>query len=751
MFIAMIYTVQKFCDIVERDLNGFIEQIEYETSRNVSAEEKRAWASSYKCVSRMFASAIKKKPSFADVQVSSTDVLLEYKLPAASAWCDLVLLGSLCNKKKVVVLELKDWLKNNDDKPGAYEGLVEHRGNQVLHPAEQVKGYVEYCRRFHSAVLDAGADVNGCVYFTQPITLDPYRVGPNSDLTRDYPLFNVDDIDQLSNYVINQIERGDELFAIEFENGFYKQNRNVLNQVAASFNVNADNRPFVLLEEQRRGLNLSMATLDKVVESKNKQVIIVYGPPGSGKSAVAVNLWFEAALKYSQNVNCGNIVYVSTSSSQGDNWSTIFNQYGALSNASGFICKANSFNPGLNGTLVKSKYAPIFAEIDSKYVKAYDKGGTPISLKYEFYEDYVNYMIEHGETKNYKDNLHFLSIVDEAHALINPAADNFSTNKTSGWCMQAGPQAYHIIKESLVSVFFMDGEQSFRDNETTSIADIEKLAEHLGASCTKISLEGMQFRCAGSKDYVDWVESLFSTQGLHNFEKWRNNFRMKVVDSPFEMEKNLIEIIESGNKSVRILSSYTREWKSREGLDRNHSKKECTFDFDFVDKYGNRYQKYWNNPESYDIFVQGSKNSLMEKDPLCEVGCPYVVRGFDYDYVGILWLKDLVRRGDKWMINFSEACETATNSSRKMAFEEQVALLKSKGLSVKKAKERLENFPVVANDRNTPYTTAFFRTIVQAYRILFTRAVKGIYVYIQDDETRTYVQELLKYPIRIMN
>ena len=35
-------------------------------------------------------------------------------------------------------------------------------------------------------------------------------------------------------------------------------------------------------------------------------------------------------------------------------------------------------------------------------------------------------------------------------------------------------------------------------------------------------------------------------------------------------------------------------------------------------------------------------------DPLCEVGCPYVVRGFDYDYVGVLWLSDLVWRG-RWV------------------------------------------------------------------------------------------------------
>jgi predicted RNase H-like HicB family nuclease len=32
----------------------------------------------------------------------------------------------------------------------------------------------------------------------------------------------------------------------------------------------------------------------------------------------------------------------------------------------------------------------------------------------------------------------------------------------------------------------------------------------------------------------------------------------------------------------------------------------------------------------------------MHTDPLCEVGCPYAVRGFDFDYLGLLWLGDLL-------------------------------------------------------------------------------------------------------------
>lgn len=34
----------------------------------------------------------------------------------------------------------------------------------------------------------------------------------------------------------------------------------------------------------------------------------------------------------------------------------------------------------------------------------------------------------------------------------------------------------------------------------------------------------------------------------------------------------------------------------------------------------------------------------MHEDPLSEIGCPYVVRGFDFAWIGIIWLKDFIYR-----------------------------------------------------------------------------------------------------------
>lgn len=731
----MLYTVREFCNYVQDDLNGLIDEVAGIT-RYVSDEEKKAYAGSYPVVASMLAQAMKRQPAIGDAHISTTELLLEYKLPAASAWCDLVLLGANAeNRKEVIIVELKNYQKNQDDAPGSYEGLMMHKGSVIKHPADQVKGYTEYCRRFHSVVLDEGAEVNGCVYFTQPVDLQPYRLAPNDRLTSEYPMYNTESSDRLAEYVTAKICKGDEAFAASFVNGYYKQDRNILRQVAENLSANsATVRPFVLLDEQRLGFNLVMQTLEQRVKDGKKEVIVVQGPPGSGKSAVAINLWIESVMKYSKEKDCGNIVFVTTSGSQNDNWSEIFNYYGYKYHASNLILRSNDFNPGLDGKKMKNELLPLMKLIDSKYVSDDNEN----SLKYEYFEDYLKYMIKHGMTKNYKDNLHFLSVVDEAHALINPVANGFRSNKPAGWCFQIGPQVYHIIRESQVSVFFTDGKQSFRDNETTKIEDIKKWAKRLDADFTLVSLENMQFRCAGSKEYVDWVDGLFTETPLMNVAKWNDKFQVKVVDYPSEIDDDLSGHMSEGDKSCRIFSTYTRDWHSKKGLTLLHNNN-AEYDFDLEDKNGKRWQRYWNNPKGYAVYVQGVGESMMRQNPLSEVGCPYVVRGFDYDYVGLLWLEDIYVRNGKWYLSIKHNKETANVSSRKRAKDEQEEAIKNKLI-----KGKIKDIDEVPGfDSRFPAAHALFETVAQAYRILLTRAIKGVTIYIKDEETRAYVRKLL--------
>ena len=741
MLSGVLYTIRDFNEYVEEDVNGLVGEIcSHVTGRTPTPKEVEAMRRSYQEVSMVFAEAVRQKPSVADAYVGVPMVKFEYKLPSAPAWCDLVILGEADRRKQAVIIELKDWFKNTTDRPGMCEGIIEHQGTQREHPSDQVKGYVQYCKHFHSAVVEESAEVCGCVFFTRSFNTEPYCAWPNDGLTRDYPVYDRDKRTELAAYVAGHIDKGDCDWAVRFVNGFYQQNRNILKQVADAFATHSDARPFVLLGEQRKGYHQVLHRLSEAVSNRNKkQVIVVSGPPGSGKSAIALNLWAEAVRRYvvgDSGNHPGNVVFVATSSSQNDNWRCVFERQSEISSAGGLVRRSNDFNPGMSGASMKKYYLPLFREMDSKYVQ---KNGT--SLKYEYFEEYTDYMIAHNLAKGYKDNLHFLSIVDEAHALINPLMPGFSTFQISGWCMQMGPQAYHIIRQSQVSVFFMDGAQSFRDNETTTYDDIKNLAAKFGASFEMIDLSDLQFRCAGSVEYVDWVEGLFTVSPANNVELWKDLFSVKVFDTTHEME-SCLRSEQSNGRTVRLLSSYTVPWISKNSLDAMHTKGDVDFDFNFENGDGTVFRRHWNNPERMDIFVQAPPRTKMHDDPLCEVGCPYEIRGFDIDYVGLLWLEDIVWRSGQWMVDMSRTLDGANKNSSSRARKEQIAIRQKKGYRGKQAMT-IPLIPLNVNAEDMPQTHRFFQHVVQAYRILLTRAVRGVFIYIRDPETRAHVRELL--------
>lgn len=101
------------------------------------------------------------------------------------------------------------------------------------------------------------------------------------------------------------------------------------------------------------------------------------------------------------------------------------------------------------------------------------------------------------------------------------------------------------------------------------------------------------------------------------------------------------------------------------------------------------------------------------QDPLCEVGCPYAVRGFDFDYVGILWLSDLVWRDDHWELQPDHVFET--------------------GLS--RILGRVKKNP----DPKSQDYEQLLAKIAQGYRILLTRAIRGVYFWVEDAETRDHL------------
>ena len=205
-------------------------------------------------------------------------------------------------------------------------------------------------------------------------------------------------------------------------------------------------------------------------------------------------------------------------------------------------------------------------------------------------------------------------------------------------------------------------------------------------------------------------------------ERGRSRFDFRLVDNPFELEENLRGHVITEGATVRLVASFARPWKTRDAADPHQLAPEM-LDFCFRVGSGSRaltWARPWNvvpDGDDYTAFIQASPDSRMSSDPLAEVGCPYAVRGFDFDYVGLIWLQDLRWRSGHWQIFPQDTHET--------------------GLQRTLARARTEGDPF------GPHHTELLRRIQQAYRILLTRAIKGLYVWCPDVETRNHLASCL--------
>jgi hypothetical protein len=738
----MLLKIAEFRRRIAIDMDQLVVDLQQLTHRN-TFEEEQSWRVSLPKISRAFSDK-----AFADIDLflgDSGSLALEYNLPGGTGWADMVLLGRHKQKPAAIIVELKDWVTQGDQ-PGMAEGLMHRHGRNEGHPSDQVRGYTEWCRNFHSAVQDFGASVDGCVIFTKDPFYHSYNLPPNDKLTVDYPCFSLEKRDvsnRLPDYFRSRLTEPDREFAESFENGVYKQSRGFVQQIGSQI-LHPDQSPFVLLDNQRLAFALVRTRVAQAVldNRPKKTVILVEGPPGSGKSVVAAKIW--ASLAVDKDLPEGNIVVTTTSASQASNWKFLFRKASGNRGASGAVVSATGYTPLSTGQ---------FGSLRKRHPTAFKKE--------PYWRDNMDMLRSLAPTfrSGSKDNEFLVSIVDEAHALINP--EHIEGVGQFGFTTAFGPQAYHIMRASTVTIFLLDARQGFRDRENTTVADIKQWAKELNVEVLEeINLEGSQFRCAGSIEYADWVDSFLEfsrpeapelvfneakanvvpiiyeepalrdvelaaaeTQdifqaGKHKVVARFAPFQIAIFDTPAEVESALRTQLRKGD-TARLLASYAREWKT-EGVALPHSLPPDLMDFQELihdREKTSTWSKIWNfvpNGSDYTHFVQAPIGSMMSIDPLCEVGCPYAVRGFDFDYVGLLWFSDLIWRDGKWTVDPQHVFERGIKRRISAAIRE--------------------------NNTVGPAHANLLRAVQAAYRILLTRPIKGLFIWCEDLETRSHLE-----------
>jgi uncharacterized protein len=557
-------------------------------------------------------------------------IMLEYQLPLSSKRLDCIVCGKDGEAAdNAVIVELKQW----DRCLGCETDLlvstwVAGRQRDVLHPSVQVGQYQQYLADSHSAFHeDDPVKLSSCSYLHNYTRTpdDPLYAPRFAKTLESSPLFDADGALLLSNYLKRRLGRGEGRPVLNrVERSKYRPSRKLMEHVGETIRSKS---PWVLLDEQLVVYQKIVTAVRAGVFGRKKQVVLVRGGPGTGKSVLAINLLADLLrLKVNAHYATGSRAFTETL------WD-----------------------------IVGSRAKPVF-----RYFNSYGKA--------EF---------------NSVDVL----ICDESHRIRETSNNRFTRREERS----TEPQLNELLRAAKVAVFFIDDRQIVRPNEIGSSAHIKERAASMGADVSEYELD-IQFRCAGSDGFINWINNTLGIERTANV-LWdgAEGFDFRIVSSPQALEEEIKKRAAHGF-SARVAAGFCWPWSD--------PRPDGTLDEDVV--IGD-YRRPWDaKPGNWKLARGIPSASLWATDPngINQIGCVYNIQGFELDYIGVIWGRDLVYdfNAQVWVGNKKESADQV----------------------VKRSKDK------------------FVDLVKNTYRVLLSRGMKGCYVYFMDKDTERFVRSRME-------
>lgn len=288
-----------------------------------------------------------------------------------------------------------------------------------------------------------------------------------------------------------------------------------------------------------------------------------------------------------------------------------------------------------------------------------------------------------------------LLICDEAHRIRSTSNNRFTrADKKSD-----RPQLQELIESAKITVFLVDDLQVVRPNEIGTSPLIRDYAEKHGCVLHESRLEA-QFRCAGSEAFVSWVDNTLGVRKTAHpiFDQTQETFEVRIMDSPQGLDEIIREKVGEG-QSARLVAGYCWPWSTSLASDGQLHRDVRIGDF----------HRPWNaRPDMTGLPAGVPKADFWAHDPagLEQVGCIYTAQGFEFDYVGVIWGKDL---------RFDPAAGDWIGDRAK------------------------------SQDRSVRGPSSDFLALVKnTYRVLLSRGMKGCYIFFEDPETEKFVRSRIE-------
>ena len=265
-----------------------IEQVVHDAFRNrlghsTSKSEISSWTNSMLYMNNVLA--------MSDIPGDS-GIAIEYRIPQTSKRIDFIVTGADENKRDTaIIVELKQWSEVElTTKDGIVATYLRGRLCETPHPSYQAWTYAALLQDFNEAVYDGGVSLQPCAYVHNCSEDFVLRDDRYNKYTKIAPVYLKQDAKKLSQFISKYVRHGDRgKLLYRIDQGRIRPSKHLADCLASLLKGNAE---FLMIDDQKLVYEQALELAARASEGK-KQVLIVFGGPGTGKSVVAINLLVE--------------------------------------------------------------------------------------------------------------------------------------------------------------------------------------------------------------------------------------------------------------------------------------------------------------------------------------------------------------------------------------------------------------------------------------------------------------------------
>ncbi|MED3762884.1 DUF2075 domain-containing protein [Ureibacillus terrenus] len=271
-------------------LDKLVDMIEETYTRKigrVNKSELRSWENSLQYMYRVLSD--KHIPENAGIAI-------EFKIPHTSKRVDFLISGRGEKTNSVVIIELKQWetVEKVEGKEAVIKTYINKGIHELTHPSYQAWSYAMLIEDYNETVQNESIKLHPCTY------LHNYKKQKGNDPLTDpiyqfyiekAPVFVKGDIRELQDFIKRYIKYGDNKENLyKIEHGKIRPSKSLQDALNSMLK---GNKEFIMIDEQKLVFEKAIELANKAQKTGQKEVLIVEGGPGTGKSVVAINLLVE--------------------------------------------------------------------------------------------------------------------------------------------------------------------------------------------------------------------------------------------------------------------------------------------------------------------------------------------------------------------------------------------------------------------------------------------------------------------------